>query len=92
MYKKKQVEKTDEIVKVDFELFSTEEIVSIFSFYNLMERNHKHPVKPAILLEAYQTYRNIINSIALEKNYNKQFEEKTGISIYHVIKNLKDKH
>lgn len=92
MYKKKQVEKTDEIVKVDFELFTTEEIVSIFSFYNLMERNHKHPVKPELILSAYQTYRNIINSIALEKNYNKQFEDKTGISIYHVIKSLKDKH
>lgn len=95
MNKKKQTQKTDEIVKIDFELFTTEEIVSIFSFYNLMERNHKHPVKPDLLLNAYQTYRNIINSISLEKTYNKQFEEKTGISIYHVIKNLtnqKDKN
>lgn len=91
MNKKKQTQKTEEIVKVDFELFTTEEIVTIFSFYSLMERNQKHPVKPKVVLDAYQTYRNIINSISLEKNYNKQFEDKTGISIYHVIKSLKEK-
>lgn len=92
MTKKKQTQNTEEIVNIDFELFSTEEIVTIFSFYNLMEKNKKHPVKPAQLLSAYQAYRNIINSISLEKQYNKQFEEKTGISIYHVIKSLKEKN
>ncbi len=92
MNKKKQTSNTEEIVNVDFELFSTEEIVSIYSFYNLMERNNKHPQKKELVLNAYQTYRNIINSISLEKQYNKEFEEKTGISIYHVIKNLKEKN
>lgn len=92
MNKKKQTINTEEIVNVDFELFSTEEIVSIYSFYNLMERNNKHPQKKELVLNAYQTYRNIINSISLEKQYNKEFEEKTGISIYHVIKNLKEKN
>lgn len=82
----------EEIVNIDFELFSTEEIVSIFSFYSLMEKNNKHPLKKELVLNAYQNYRNIINSISLEKQYNKQFEEKTGISIYHVIKNLKEKN
>ena len=92
MNKKKQTINTEEIVNVDFELFSTEEIVAIYSFYNLMERNNKHPQKKELVLNAYQTYRNIINSISLEKQYNKEFEEKTGISIYHVIKNLKEKN
>lgn len=92
MNKKKQTINTEEIVNVDFELFSTEEIVSIYAFYNLMERNNKHPQKKELVLNAYQTYRNIINSISLEKQYNKEFEEKTGISIYHVIKNLKEKN
>lgn len=90
MNKKKQIERNEEIVKIDFDLFTTEEIVAIFSFYNLIERNNKHKVKPEIILNAYHNYRNIINSIALEKKYNKQFEDKTGISIYHVIKQLKD--
>ncbi len=92
MNKKKQTTNMEEIVNIDFELFSTEEIVSIFSFYSLMEKNNKHPLKKELVLNAYQNYRNIINSISLEKQYNKQFEEKTGISIYHVIKNLKEKN
>lgn len=92
MKQKKQTTNMEEIVNIDFELFSTEEIVSIFSFYSLMEKNNKHPLKKELVLNAYQNYRNIINSISLEKQYNKQFEEKTGISIYHVIKNLKEKN
>lgn len=81
----------EENVKIDFDLFTTEELVTIFSFYNIMEKNHKHPLKPQIVIDAYNAYRKVINSIALEKKYGKQFEEKTGISIYHVIKQLKEK-
>lgn len=80
----------DETVKIDYELFTTEELVTIFSFFNLMERNNRRPQKAELILDAYQAYRNTINSIALEKKYNKQFEEKTGISIYHVVKKLKE--
>mgnify|MGYP003313054796 CR=1 FL=1 len=39
-----------------------------------MERNNKHPQKKELVLNAYQTYRNIINSISLEKQYNKIVE------------------
>lgn len=81
---------SEEIVNIDFDLFNTEELVIIFSFYNLMQKNKKHPQKPQIVLNAYQEYRNTINSISLEKRYNKEFEEKTGISIYHTIKKLKE--
>lgn len=81
---------TDEIVKIDFDLFNTEELVVIFSFFNTMEKNNKHPLKPQVVLDAYQAYRNTINNMSLEKKYNKQFEEKTGISVYHVIKKLKE--
>lgn len=92
MKDKNNIYKTDEIVKIDFDLFNTEELVVIYSFFSLMEKNSKHPQKPSVMLDAYKAYRNVINSIALEKNYNKQFEEKTGISVYHVIKALKDKN
>lgn len=80
----------EETVKIDYELFTTEELVTIFSFFNLMEKNNRRAQKAQVVLDAYQAYRNTINSIALEKKYNKQFEDKTGISIYHVIKNLKE--
>lgn len=90
MKNKKDLYKTDEIVKIDFDLFNTEELVVIYSFFSLMEKNNKHPQKASAVLDAYKAYRNVVNSISLEKNYNKQFEEKTGISVYHVIKKLKE--
>lgn len=80
----------EEIVNIDFDLFKIEEIVLIYSFYSLMQKNQKHPQNPQIILDAYNLYRNTINSISLEKKYNLEFEEKTGISIYHIIKKLKD--
>ncbi len=82
----------EETVKIDYDLFNTEELVTIFSFFNIMEKNNKHPLKKEIVLDAYNNYRNTINSISLEKKYNKQFEDKTGICIYKVIKALKEKN
>ena len=85
------VQNFEETVKVDYDLFTTEELVNIYSFFSLMERNNKHPLKATDVLNSYQVYRNTINSISLEKKYNKQFEDKTGICIYKVIKSIKDR-
>ena len=69
MKDKNNIYKTDEIVKIDFDLFNTEELVVIYSFFSLMEKNSKHPQKPSVMLDAYKAYRNVINSIALEKAF-----------------------
>ena len=33
-------------------------------------------------------YKNIINNLSLEKRYNENFYQKTGISIYQTIKSI----
>ncbi len=70
---------------IDYDIFTTEEIIKIINFYNLVVKYSKNKVPYTEFINAYNEYRNIINSIALEKKYNKSFFEKTGLSIYHLV-------
>lgn len=83
--KNKYREEESQIVNIDFDLFKTEEIIVIYHFLSLIEKNNKHPVNPKVLVDEYNKYRKVINSIALEKKYDKEFFKKTGISIYHTV-------
>lgn len=73
---------------IDYDIFTTDEIIKIINFYQNVIKYQKHKINKDSLKESYKLYKNTINSIALEKKYNKSFFEKTGISIYHLIKSL----
>ena len=74
--------------EIDYEMFNTEEIVKIFNFFGLVLKNAKHPVRKDELIQSYNEYRKILNNKSLEKQYDKNFEKKTGISIYKTIKSI----
>ena len=76
--------------EIDYNLFTTEEIIKIINFYHNVMKYQKHQIAKETLIISYQEYRKTINSIALEKKYNQTFLEKTGISIYHLMKNIKN--
>ncbi len=79
-------------IDIDYESFTTEEIIKIFDFFNLISTYVKGgKVKKIDLINAYHTYRNVLNSIAFEKRYNKMFEDKTGIKIYQTMRELENK-
>ena len=75
---------------LDYESFTTIEIVAIINFFNLISEYVNNPNKSKVdnLIKAYNTYRNILNSIAFEKKYNKMFEDQTGIKVYNIMKEL----
>ena len=76
----------------DYETFTTDEIIKIFDFFNLITLYEKGgKVKKADLIEAYHIYRSVLNSISFEKRYNKMFEDKTGIKIYQTMRELEKK-
>lgn len=80
------------VIDIDYETFTTEEIIKIFEFFNLISLYVKSgKVKKSDLIEAYHSYRNVLNSIAFEKRYNKMFENKTGIKIYQTMKEIENK-
>ena len=73
---------------IDYEMFTTEEIIKIINFYQDVIKYTKRRITKEALKTSYKEYKNIINSIALEKQYDKKFFDKTNISIYKVIKSL----
>lgn len=68
---------------IDYDLFTTAEIIKIINFYNLILKADKY--SDEVIKKAYQEYRNIINSIALEKKYDALFFKETGVSIYRTV-------
>lgn len=88
----KQKHEQELAMSIDYDLFTTEEIVKIFNFYSLMERTKHQNIKSETILESYREYKNIINNISLEKKYDQNFFKITGISIYQTIKRLEDQN
>ncbi len=73
--------------KIDYDMFTTMEIVKIIEFFRLIESTKTKKVKKELLVSKYREYQNIINNKALEKKYDKMLEEKSNVSIYNVMKN-----
>jgi uncharacterized protein YktA (UPF0223 family) len=74
--------------QIDFEMFTTEEIVKIYAFFGLIEQTKHRKLSKNLLREKYREYRNIINNKALEKKYDKMVREKSGVSIFETMKAL----
>lgn len=73
---------------IDYDLFTVAEIVKIMKFFRLIEDTKTKKIKKDVLIKKYNEYSNIINSIALEKKYDRMLYEKCGVSIYRTVKNL----
>ncbi|HOA63526.1 MAG: UPF0223 family protein [Acholeplasmataceae bacterium] len=75
--------------KIDYDMFTAQEIVQIINFFRLIEKTKYQKVDPDLLKTKYNEYRNILRNKALEKQYDKMLYEKSNVSIYQVIKSLK---
>lgn len=76
---------------IDYDLFTTLEIIKIIEFFKLIEQTKTKVIKPEILLSKYREYQNIINNKSLEKKYDKMLFEKSKVSIYQVMKPIINK-
>ena len=76
---------------IDYDLFTTLEIIKIIEFFKLIEQTKTKVIKPEILLSKYREYQNIINNKSLEKKYDKMLFEKSKVSIYQVMKPIVNK-
>jgi uncharacterized protein YktA (UPF0223 family) len=70
---------------IDYDQFSTTEIIVIVEFLALIEDANRGPVDGATLKAKYEQYRRVINSIAMEKQIDKDFEAASGFSIYRTM-------
>jgi len=74
---------------IDYDLYTTEEIIIIVDFLSWIEEASKRKVDPIILSKKHVDYRKVINSIAMEKQIDRDFEKASGISIYKTLKKYK---
>lgn len=74
---------------IDYETYSPEEVVKLVEFYALIEDANEKKVNKDVIISKYNEFRKIVNSIATEKQIDKEFEKLSGYSIYKTIKKLK---
>lgn len=72
------------------ETWSTEEIVDVIHFFNLIEKAYETSVDRNELLRAYRKFKEIVPSKSEEKIYFSDFEKGSTYSSYHVVKKARD--
>jgi len=73
---------------IDFDLYTTDEAIFLIEFLASIEDANNKKIIKLVLLENYKKYRNIINSISIEKQLDKDFEKLSGYSIFKTMKEI----
>jgi len=74
--------------KIDFDLFSAQEIIKIVSFFFLIEQTKTKSINKELLISKYKEYRDILNNKTLEKQYDKMLYDKSKVSIYKTMQKI----
>ncbi|MFC0558760.1 UPF0223 family protein [Halalkalibacter alkalisediminis] len=70
--------------------WSTDEVVDVIRFFEIVEKAYKHGVDREQLLAQYRRFKEIVPSKSEEKQLFKQYDEELGISSYQVIKKARE--
>lgn len=75
---------------IDYDLYTTDEIMELADFLHLIEKYHdkSYKVDQETLIRHYKDFQSIINNKGEEKRIGDIFEKNTGISIYKTMKDL----
>ena len=73
---------------IDYDLFTTEEIIILVDFFKLIEDANEGNVNKQHLQKKYNEFRRVVNSVSMEKQIDREFKKVSGYSIYQTIKNL----
>lgn len=81
----------DKEYKIDYDMFTTLEVIKIMEFFQLIEKTKHQKIKKEILIEKYHEYQSILRNKALEKKYDKMLQNVSDVSIYKVMKEVLSK-
>ncbi|GAE33795.1 UPF0223 family protein [Halalkalibacter akibai] len=70
--------------------WSTEEVVCVIEFFEVVEKAYKGGVDREKVLALYRRFKEIVPSKSEEKQLFKQYDEELGISSYKVIKKARE--
>jgi uncharacterized protein YktA (UPF0223 family) len=73
---------------IDYSMFTVPETILIVGFFNLIVASKHKKMNKELIVSKYQEYRKVVNSITLEKQFDKMLHQKTGVSIYQTMKNF----
>ena len=66
--------------------WTTEELVSVVNMWSKLEETYEKKVSAEDFLKVYQEFKSVVKSIGEERQLGREFEEASGYSLYHVVK------
>ncbi|MEW4353953.1 UPF0223 family protein [Streptococcus pneumoniae] len=69
--------------------WSTEELASVLSFFNQVEKAYEGKVAVEALLSAYKAFKIVVPSKGEEKRIGREFETVSGYSLYRAVEAAK---
>lgn len=70
--------------------WTTEEMITVVEFLNLIEEAYEVGTNSEKILEGYKKFKQAIPSIGEERQIGRKFEEISGYSLYHTVKAAKE--
>lgn len=70
--------------------WGTEEISSVLSFLNQVEKAYEGGVEASILLDRYHAFKEVVKSKSQEKQIDREFERVSGYSTYRALQIAKN--
>lgn len=70
--------------------WSTEEIITVIAFYEIIEKIYEEGVVREKVMDAYLLFKKIVPSKSEEKALFKEFEEVSGYDTYRAVKAAKE--
>lgn len=71
--------------------WSTEELSSVLSFLNQVEKAYEGGVSAEALLDRYNRFKQVVPSKGQERQIDKEFEATSGYSTYEAVKAAREK-
>lgn len=71
--------------------WSTEEISSVLSFLNQVEKAYEGGVEASMLLDRYKKFKQVVKSKGEERQIDRDFEAASGYSTYRAVKMAQEK-
>lgn len=70
--------------------WTTEEIITVISFYEAVEKAYESNINKAKMMGAYREFKKVVPSKSEEKTLFKEFEDASGYVGYEVVRALKE--
>lgn len=71
--------------------WSTEELSSVLSFLNQVEKAYEGGVSAEVLLDRYKAFKSVVKSKGEERQIDREFEATSGYSTYRAVQAAKEK-